>query len=191
MASRGGGAKPHRGRSGIPSARPRGLARTHRWRLRCPTAGDGSMGPRPKIATVERREGSRSHRDRSAPRLARASRLASATERKSAPVGAPPAPHQGPDRPLSSRRWAQARRSVSQAGGDAATSEGTKRQGKATTRTQICAAGTRSAARHKPRSGLFDIVKKDEGGRRPARPGTLMRRRGAGGPASWAAPASR
>jgi len=95
--------------------------------------------------------------------LARASRLASATERKSAPVGAPPAPHQGPDRPLSSRRWAQARRSVSQAGGDAATSEGTKRQGKATTRTRICAAGTRSAARHRPRSGLFDIVKKDDG----------------------------
>jgi hypothetical protein len=56
---------------GGPGSRPpslRGLAPTHRWRLRCPTAGDGSMGPRPKIATVERREGSRSHRDRSAPR---------------------------------------------------------------------------------------------------------------------------
>jgi hypothetical protein len=37
-------------------------------RLRCPTAGDGSVGPRPKIAMVERREGSRSHRDGSAPR---------------------------------------------------------------------------------------------------------------------------
>ena len=35
--------------------------------------------------------------------------------------------------------------------------------------TQTCAAGTRSAARHRPRSGLFDIVKTDEGGgyRRP------------------------
>jgi len=191
VASRGGGAKPHRGRSGIPSARPRGLARdtslaapvSHCRRRQHGSPTENRHGGAPRGVPVAPGQVRAS--------LARASRLASATERKSAPVGAPPAPHQGPDRPLSSRRWAQARRSVSQAGGDAATSEGTKRQGKATTRTQICAAGTRSAARHKPRSGLFDIVKKDEGGRRPARPGTLMRRRGAGGPASWAAPASR
>jgi hypothetical protein len=54
------------------------------------------MGPRPKIATVERREGSRSHRDAVvAPRKR--------DKLKSAPVGAPPAPHQGSGRPLSPR----------------------------------------------------------------------------------------
>jgi hypothetical protein len=51
---------------GGPGSRPPGFRAWHgqsRWRLRCPTAGDGSMGPRPKIAAVERREGSRSQRD--------------------------------------------------------------------------------------------------------------------------------
>ena len=145
MASRGGGAKP-------PLREVRDPVRQASW-----LGADTSLAP-PVSRCRRRHHGSPAeNRHGGAPRgvpvapgqvrasLARASRLASATERKSAPVGAPPAPHQGPDRPLSSRRWAQARRSVSQAGGDAATSEGTKRQGKATTRTQICAAGTRSA----------------------------------------------
>ena len=56
----------------------------------CPTAGDASVGPRPKNATVERREGSRSHRDRSAPhKRGRRASHARQEERKSAPVGAP------------------------------------------------------------------------------------------------------
>ena len=90
------------------------------------------MGPRPKIATVERREGSRSHRDRSAPRK-RGRRASQARQNERVRLSALHPPLiQGPDRPLSPRRWAQARRSVSQAGGEAATSEGTKenRQGK-------------------------------------------------------------
>jgi len=57
-------------------------------RCRCPTAGAGGVGPCRKPPWWSAERGSRSYRDR--PRLAaRASRLASATMKTSAPVGAP------------------------------------------------------------------------------------------------------
>ena len=118
---------------GPGSRRPglRGLAPTHRWRLRCPTAGGGSVGPRPKIATVERREGSRSHRDRSAPRK-RGRRASQARRRRNeCACRRSTRPSSGAGPAAVATAMGSARRSVSQAGGEAATSEGTKdkRQG--------------------------------------------------------------
>src|SRR3954467_12706286 len=87
--------------SGVPRTRrepPRREVRTptasHRaWRGQSlaapvPLPGAGFVGPHPKIATVERRELSRSPRDGG-------SRVAGATERKSEAVGAPSTPHRG------------------------------------------------------------------------------------------------
>src|SRR3954451_18275041 len=88
-------------RSGVPRTRrepPRREVRTptasHRaWRgmslqAPVPLPGAGFVGPHPKIATVERRELSRSPRDGG-------SRVAGATEVKSEAVGAPSTPHRG------------------------------------------------------------------------------------------------
>ena len=150
MASDGCGANRSLRRSGIPSARPRGLGRTSHWRLRCPTAGDGSVGPRPKIATVERREGSRSQRDGAAPQRrggrashARPNRRDECACRRSA------RPSSG-DRTGRCRRGEDglARRSVGNGSGRCG---GDTRQGKATTRAHERAAGTKKTA-------LFDIV---------------------------------
>ena len=131
-----------------PVRQASGLARASHWRLRCPTAGDGSVGPRPKIATVERREGSRSQRDGAAPQRRGGRASHARREETSAPVGAPPPLIRGPDRPLSPRLRAQTRRSVGDGSGDRG---GDTRQGKATTRAHERAAGTKKTA-------LFDIV---------------------------------
>src|SRR3954471_9386191 len=73
--------EPHRREVRTPTARPYGLARAVAA-APVPLPGAGFVGPHPKTATVERRERSRSPRDRG-------SRVAGATERMSAPVGAP------------------------------------------------------------------------------------------------------
>src|SRR3954469_10940260 len=112
-------------RSGVPRTRrepPRREVRTptasHRaWRgmsLQAPgpLPGASFVGPPPKIATVERRELSRSPRDGG-------SRVAGATEVKSEAVGAPSTPHWGCGSPSSRRLKAAgslARRSLAKAG---------------------------------------------------------------------------
>jgi hypothetical protein len=57
VASRGDGANRAVGGPDTPTARAFTAWRGRSLRLRCPIAGDDSVGPRPKIATVERREG--------------------------------------------------------------------------------------------------------------------------------------
>src|SRR3954464_1850228 len=79
--------EPHRREVRTPTAKPYGLARAVAA-APVPLPGAGFVGPHPKTATVERRERSRSPRDRG-------SRVAGATERTSAPVGAPSTPHRG------------------------------------------------------------------------------------------------
>ena len=79
--------EPHRGRSG-PRPPGIGLARAVAA-APVPLPGAGFVGPHPKTATVERRERSRSPRDRVVARRRRDRRL------KSAPVGAPSTPHRG------------------------------------------------------------------------------------------------
>ena len=111
------------------------------------------MGPRPKIATVERREGSRSHRDAVVAPRKRDKAKECACRRSTRPssgVGpAAVATVTGSSPPQ--------RQSTGRSSGDERRDKREKaRQGPG---TQTCAAGTRSAARHKPRSGLFDIVK--------------------------------
>ena len=66
----------------------------------------GSVGPQLESATVERRKGSRSHRE--GPRLTSAGVAPRTRDRrkKSAPVGAPSTPHRGTEL-LVSRRWRQ------------------------------------------------------------------------------------
>jgi len=63
-----GGAKPQRGRSGTPPAGPYGPAAGRSLVGSGATAGDDGAGPRPKIATVERREGVPVATGRSVPR---------------------------------------------------------------------------------------------------------------------------
>jgi hypothetical protein len=117
------------------------------------------MGPRPKIATVERREGSRSHRDRSAPRK-RGRRASQARQNERVRLSAlhPPLIRVGPAAVATMTGSSPPQRqSTGRSSGDERRDKREKaRQGPG---TQTCAAGTRSAARHKPRSGLFDIVK--------------------------------
>ena len=55
--------EPQRWEVRTPTARPYGLARAVAA-APVPLPGAGFVGPHPKTATVERREGSRSHRDR-------------------------------------------------------------------------------------------------------------------------------
>ena len=87
MASRGAArTAPREVRT--PTARPYGVARAVAA-APVPLPGAGCVGPHPKTATVERREGSRSPRDRGVARRRRDRR------KKSAPVGAPSTPHRG------------------------------------------------------------------------------------------------
>src|SRR3954454_22526759 len=87
VASRGRGANRNAGRSG---PRPPGLMawRGQSLRLRCPTAGDESVGPgrKPPRWSAEKGPGRPG---------TGWSRVAGATGRKSAPVGAPSTPHRG------------------------------------------------------------------------------------------------
>ena len=89
------------------------------------------------------------------------SRLTGATNKGSTPPGAPPAPHFGAGAAADAKDLGASPPKRRQCSGDAVETK----KNDATTRAQKCAAGTRCAARQKPRSGLFDIVKNDDGRR--------------------------
>src|ERR1700704_6540368 len=136
--------------TGGPGSRPPGFVA---WRGQ--VAG-GSGVPLPETAAWgPRRKSPRGGGERGPARNGtRWSRLARATERKSAPVGAPPAPRSGSGLPLTTCRCRQGhggsgRRSGGQGSGDAA---GAKRENHGTTRTHKRAAGTKKPT-------LFDIVR--------------------------------
>jgi hypothetical protein len=130
-----------------PSASPCGL-RTSRWRLRSFTPGGGGVGPRPKIAMVERRERSRSLRDRPR-RKARRSRLARATKQKSALSALHP--------PLVRGKWDCWCRQITAGSPAEALAKGGCEEERQT-RTPERVAGTKKTA-------LFDIVRRDCGQR--------------------------
>src|SRR6478609_690573 len=136
------GANRNAGRSG---PRPLGLMawRGQSQRLRCPTAGRRSVGPHPKTATVERREGSRSPRDRVVARRRR-------DRKKSAPVGAPSPLIGGTESLLSRRPLTPKPRGLAGGRKSEGTCEETHKP-----RAQQRAAGTNNTA-------LFDIVNRDK-----------------------------
>src|SRR4051794_35645948 len=124
-----------------------------------PLPGADFVGPHPKIATVERRELSRSPRDGG-------SRVAGATERKSEAVGAPSTPHRGDGIAAvataagAKAPWARQR-----------TRKAKVPAKRRTTRAQQRAAGTKKTA-------LFDIVNRVDGQRFAVR-APRLRTRGA------------
>ena len=80
--------EPQRREVRTPTARPLRLGAGSRCGSGAPLPGAGFVGPHPKTATVERRERSRSPRDRG-------SRVAGATERTSAACRRSITPHRG------------------------------------------------------------------------------------------------
>ena len=134
--------EPHRREVRTPTAGPNGLARTVAGGSGVPLPGAGFVGPHPKTATVERREGSRSYRDQGvAPR--RRDRKKECACRRSI------TPHRGTEllllrRPLAPKPpWARRR-----------TRKRRHMRRRPQTRAQQRAAGTNNTA-------LFDIVNRE------------------------------